>query len=163
TIRASVLVGADGVGSPVARALGVARRAFLPRVGLTFHVAAASRESPPADGRMIVLPGAYCGLAPVPGDRVNVGIVLASRARRAELTANGARAVAAAMLREIAPDLSDVPLDAPAGVSPIGHRVARRAGDGWLLVGDAAGFLDPFTGEGLHRALMSARLGAAAV
>ena len=34
---------------------------------------------------------------------------------------------------------------------------------GWLLVGDAAGFLDPFTGEGLHRALVSAELAAAAI
>jgi len=32
-----------------------------------------------------------------------------------------------------------------------------------LLVGDAAGFLDPFTGEGIHRALVSARLAAAAI
>jgi flavin-dependent dehydrogenase len=41
--------------------------------------------------------------------------------------------------------------------------VARRHGPGWLLVGDAAGFLDPFTGEGLHRALVSASLAADAV
>jgi flavin-dependent dehydrogenase len=32
-----------------------------------------------------------------------------------------------------------------------------------LLVGDAAGFLDPFTGEGLHRALVSAELAARAI
>jgi flavin-dependent dehydrogenase len=31
------------------------------------------------------------------------------------------------------------------------------------VVGDAAGFLDPFTGEGLHRAVVSAELGARAV
>jgi flavin-dependent dehydrogenase len=31
------------------------------------------------------------------------------------------------------------------------------AGDGWLLVGDAAGFIDPFTGEGIYRALRSSR------
>jgi flavin-dependent dehydrogenase len=49
-----------------------------------------------------------------------------------------------------------------AGASPLGSRVARRAGAGWLVVGDAAGFLDPFTGEGLHRALVSARLASAA-
>ena len=41
--------------------------------------------------------------------------------------------------------------------------MTRRAGPGWLLVGDAAGFLDPFTGEGLHRALVSAELAAAAI
>jgi flavin-dependent dehydrogenase len=40
--------------------------------------------------------------------------------------------------------------------------VSTRAGEGWLLVGDAAGFLDPFTGEGIHRALASAELAAAA-
>ena len=36
-------------------------------------------------------------------------------------------------------------------------------GTTWLVVGDAAGFLDPFTGEGLHRAVVSAELGARAV
>ena len=41
--------------------------------------------------------------------------------------------------------------------------MTRRAGTGWLLVGDAAGFLDPFTGEGLHRALVSSELAAAAI
>ena len=46
------------------------------------------------------------------------------------------------------------------GASPIGHRVADVAGPGWLLVGDAAGFVDPFTGEGIHRALRSARAAA---
>jgi flavin-dependent dehydrogenase len=49
------------------------------------------------------------------------------------------------------------------GVGPLAHAVTARAGPGYLLVGDAAGFLDPFTGEGLHRALVSAELAAAAV
>jgi flavin-dependent dehydrogenase len=48
-------------------------------------------------------------------------------------------------------------------VAPLGHAVARRAGGSWLLVGDAAGFLDPFTGEGLHRAIASATLAAEAI
>ncbi len=56
-----------------------------------------------------------------------------------------------------------VSLEAAAGASPIAHRVTRRAGAGWLLAGDAAGFLDPFTGEGLHRALVSARLADTAI
>jgi flavin-dependent dehydrogenase len=50
-----------------------------------------------------------------------------------------------------------------AGTSPLGGRVTRRAGPGWFLVGDAVGFLDPFTGEGLHRALVSTELAAAAI
>jgi flavin-dependent dehydrogenase len=55
------------------------------------------------------------------------------------------------------------PCDEIAGASPLGQRVSHRAGEGWLLIGDAAGFLDPFTGEGLHRALVSAELAAAAI
>lgn len=35
---------------------------------------------------------------------------------------------------------------------------APVAGDGWALVGDAAGFVDPVTGEGLYYALRSAEL-----
>ncbi len=55
------------------------------------------------------------------------------------------------------------PTDTIEGAWPLGHRVTRRAGRNWLLVGDAAGFLDPFTGEGLHRGLVSAELAAAAI
>jgi flavin-dependent dehydrogenase len=46
---------------------------------------------------------------------------------------------------------------------PLVHRVRRTAGQGFVLVGDAAGFVDPLSGEGLHRALVSAELAADAV
>jgi flavin-dependent dehydrogenase len=166
-VRARIVVGADGVRSRVARELGVARSTLLPRVGLTYHVPerdhAVGVGNQPRDGRMVVLPGAYCGLAPVPGARINVGIVLAGGDRRTALRTAGARASVDAVLRETGSEDPPPPLEPVAGVAPIAHRVAQRAGTDWLLVGDAAGFLDPFTGEGLHRALVSARLGAAAV
>jgi menaquinone-9 beta-reductase len=118
---------------------------------------------------MRVLRDGYVGIAPVAGGRVNVGIVL-GRSWRPALRANGARAVAAAIVAAIPPTNEDpaawrdgAPTDDVAGAWPLGHRVTRRAGPGWLLVGDAAGFLDPFTGEGLHRALVSAELAAAAI
>ena len=41
--------------------------------------------------------------------------------------------------------------------------LADTRGPGWFLVGDAAGFLDPFTGEGLHRALVSTSLAVEAI
>jgi geranylgeranyl reductase family protein len=37
-------------------------------------------------------------------------------------------------------------------------RDLRATGDGWALVGDAAGFVDPITGEGIYYALRSADL-----
>jgi len=167
TIRARVVVGADGLRSLVARAVGVARAPRLgARVGLTWHLADAPGD-PSRDARMVVLDGAYCGLAPVPGGRVNVGIVLAGRGWRNALATRGAVDVAAEVLRAIPSPSGEpepwrdlMPTDTMQGAVPLGHRVTRRSGPGWLLVGDAAGFLDPFTGEGLHRALVSARLAA---
>jgi flavin-dependent dehydrogenase len=48
-------------------------------------------------------------------------------------------------------------------VGPLARAVARVSGPGYLLVGDAAGFTDPFTGEGVNRALRGAELAADAV
>src|SRR6185503_6652411 len=78
-IHARVVVGADGLRSTVARGAGVTRTAPLgPRAALTFHVPdvrAGVGDAPP-DARMCVFDHGYVGLAPVPGGRVNVGIVL---------------------------------------------------------------------------------------
>ncbi|MDQ3127515.1 MAG: NAD(P)/FAD-dependent oxidoreductase [Chloroflexota bacterium] len=170
SIAARIVIGADGLRSVVARDAGVVRRPPLgDRPALTFHV---EDPEPGAarDARMIVFDGGYVGLAPVPGGRVNVGIVLADEAWRRRLRADGAEAVARAVMAAIpAANYDPVPWRSPrfcdeiAGAAPVGSRVARRAGADWLLVGDAAGFLDPFTGEGLHRALRSAELATAAV
>lgn len=174
-LRAAVIVGADGLRSVVARAAGVARPARLgPRVGLTYHLDDAAGEAV-KDARMRVFRDGYVGIAPVPGGRVNVGIVLGA-SWRPVLARNGADTVSRAIVAAI-PPVDDDPAawrfgrrcDAIAGAWPLGHRVTRRAGTsdgaghGWLLVGDAAGFLDPFTGEGLHRALISADLAARAI
>jgi flavin-dependent dehydrogenase len=171
---ARLVIGADGGASVVARTAGVARPARLaPRVGLTYHLEDRPGD-PLADARMRVLPDGYIGIAPVPGGRVNVGIVL-GRSWAPQLAEAGAEAVVDRIVAEIPPldGAGGSPadpavwrhgqrLDRVAGASPLGHRVTRRAGPGWLLVGDAAGFLDPFTGEGLHRAIVSAELGARA-
>ena len=170
SVEGRLIVGADGIRSVVARAAGVDRRALLPpRTGLTFHVADPGPDAP-RDARMIVFDGGYVGLAPVPGGRVNVGIVVGGRTWAARLRDGGAAAVVADVLAGI-PATADDPVDWRAavrcdpieGAAPIGHRVTRRRGDRWLLIGDAAGFLDPFTGEGLHRALRSAALATEAI
>lgn len=43
---------------------------------------------------------------------------------------------------------------------PCGSERRRLAGAGWMLVGDAAALVDPFSGEGIGNALCSARLAA---
>jgi flavin-dependent dehydrogenase len=169
TIGCRIAVGADGAHSVVARAAGVARPSRLPeRVGLSYHLAD-PRPDAPTDARLRVFDGGYIGIAPVPGRRVNIGIVLGP-AWRDRLARDGASATAGAIVAAV-PATGEDPgtwrdgdrCDPVAGAAPLGGRVTRRAGPGWWLVGDAVGFLDPFTGEGLHRALVSTELAAAAI
>ena len=103
-----VVVGADGPRSLVADAAGMVRTPRLgDRIGLTWHVADdadGSSGDPPKPARMVLLrDGAYCGLAPVPGGRINVGIVLSGRAWRERLARDGAAATGEHALRSIPP------------------------------------------------------------
>ncbi len=169
-LQARIVVGADGPRSIVATATGVTRPVRLaPRIGISYHVADPRPSDGAVDARLRVFGGGYVGLAPVPGKRVNVGIVLGG-GWRARLAREGAGAVAEAVLGAV-PEAPDDPVawaqarrcDHVEGVSPLGGRVTRRAGRGWFLVGDAVGFLDPFTGEGLHRSIVSSDLAGRAI
>ncbi len=56
------------------------------------------------------------------------------------------------------------PMEEPVGWNlPVGSTRRKSYGDGVLLLGDAAGLIDPFTGEGIGNALYSARFAVAAV
>ena len=44
------------------------------------------------------------------------------------------------------------------GLAPRTWDTRQACGDGWALLGDAAGFADPVTGEGIYYALRSAEL-----
>lgn len=160
-VCADRVAGADGARSAVARLLGVTRAVRFPRrLGLMAHVD--GRGTGLDDhGEMHVGDDWYVGLAPIPGERLNVAMALplvasgsaAVRFERAIAALSGARERVGSSDR----------LTPIRGVAPVGHRVAEVAGEGWLLVGDAAGFVDPFTGEGIYRALRSARAAASAL
>lgn len=159
-IRGHHVVGADGARSTTARLLGVERPVRFPRrLGLVAHHAGVTGLAD--HGEMHVGDGYYVGLAPTPGGELNVGMALSfvgSGSARERFEA------AIAGLPAVARRLGDSPRLSPIrGAAPIGHRVADVAGPGWLLVGDAAGFVDPFTGEGIHRALRSARAAVQAI
>lgn len=159
-VEADVLIGADGARSTVARLLGVQRPVRFPRrLGLVAHHSGVDGLAD--HGEMHVGNGYYVGLAPTPGGELNVGMALPMDGR-----AGAAERYAAAIagIPAVARRLSGTRRLTPIrGASPIGHRVSDVAGASWLLVGDAAGFVDPFTGEGIYRGLRSARAAAEAI
>ncbi|MFN2483810.1 MAG: NAD(P)/FAD-dependent oxidoreductase [Candidatus Limnocylindria bacterium] len=161
SVTTRLVVGADGARSATARLLGVERPVGWPRrLGLVAHHAGVTALDGQAE--MHVGDGLYVGLAPTPGGRVNVGMALGMRAAREPASERFDAALAA--LPAVAARLrGSERVSRITGTAPIGHRVSDVAGAGWLLVGDAAGFIDPFTGEGIFRALRGARAAAAAI
>lgn len=159
--RARLVVGADGLRSVVARRLGLARPQRWPqRLGLVAHYQEVAWPAP--WGEMHVGRRGYCGVAPLGDGRLTVGLVLPAGTRPPP---GGLDALFDAALSDyptLAARLGRGRRAGPVlGVAPLGVGARRVAGAGFLLVGDAAGFFDPFTGEGIFRALRSAELAAA--
>jgi len=163
-LLARVVVGADGHHSAVSRELGLDRpRAWPRRIGLAAHY----QDFPLDDalGEMHVGRDGYCGVAPQEGGLVNVAMVVELK-RVEERVGSVAEFFERALatypgLRErvgVARRVTPV-----RGVGPLARRVQRVSGDGFLLVGDAAGFFDPFTGEGIVDALRGGELAAEAI
>jgi len=163
TIRAAMVVGADGLNSLVARRLGVAHAGRPRRFGLVAHLAGVTGTRDV--GEMFAARGWYVGLAPIGDGLVNVAMVVPE--------ADG-RAIAAddegfffSRLRsvpELAARLAGARIARRIMVAgPFARRARRVTADGALLVGDAADFFDPFTGEGVFAALRGGRLAADAL
>ncbi len=159
--QARLVIGADGVHSAVVRSLGVAAPLRWPRsLGMVAHY----RGYNGLDewGEMHVSARGYAGLAPLSGGIVNVGLVMPMQAvARAEGGAVARFEKFAFSFQGVAERLRGADrVSQVKGVGPIGARVRRTSGHGYILVGDAAGFFDPFTGEGVYKALRGAELAA---
>jgi flavin-dependent dehydrogenase len=99
---------------------------------------------------------------PVAEACVNLSLVVpAEEARRLKGDPAGYFDAAACAWPGLGARLQDARRAGPVrALGPLAYTVSPPVHDGVLLVGDAAGFLDPFTGEGLYAALRSAELAA---
>jgi flavin-dependent dehydrogenase len=160
-LRASVTIAADGRRSAIAFGLGLARHPARPRrwaIGGYFE----GVEGRSSCGEMHIRRGRYIGIAPLPEGRTNVCLVKLPGRGESDL-----RDPAAALAREIAADgaLRDRFVDArlvapPSVLGPLAVDADGTAPDGLLLAGDAAGFVDPMTGDGLRFAVRGGELAA---
>jgi flavin-dependent dehydrogenase len=179
-IDAPITIAADGRRSTIGFGLGFARHPARPRrwaIGAYYETFASGvghlsdpcnddhRNEPAVLGEMHVRRGRYIGVAPIPGGLTNVCLVRPSRPGDAEL-----RDPAALLARELQRDpvlrerAAGARLaTAPVVLGPLAVDVDRElAIEGLLVAGDAAGFIDPMTGDGLRFAVRGGELAASA-
>jgi len=160
-LPARLVVAADGRASVIAERLGLRRpHPWLHRLALVADVEGASGD--PERGEIVLAPPAYSILNPVAAGVGNLSLVIPmdeGRRHKADLARyfddttqalpgfherlHGARRVG--------------PVHA---LGPLAYHVLPPRDGGVVLVGDAGGFLDPFTGEGIYAALRSAEIAA---
>lgn len=160
-IRAPLVVGADGHNSVVSRDLGLDVSYRWPdKTGFIAHYRGVTGLD--RFGEMHVGHDAYAGLAPLEDGVTNVAVVASGRNVKAR--AGSVEAFFSETLQsipEVAQKLEHAErVGGIRGVGSMARRARRTSGDGYLLVGDAASFLDPFTGEGIYEALKAAQLAA---
>jgi len=160
-IEARLVVGADGRASVVARRLGLVQpHPWLRRMAFMTHADGVVHD--PERGEIFLAPPAYSIVNPVGDGRVNLSLVVpAAEGVRQKADVAGYFDRATGALPGLRDRLRDGHRVGPVrALGPLAYRVAPPRHDGILLVGDAQGFLDPFTGEGLFAALRAAELAA---
>jgi len=175
-LRARLIVGADGLRSVVARRLGLVRRPPRPRkISLTAHRIGIRGEED--IGEMHLGDGLCIGLAPAGWIGEAPGRALAWNVTLVADTDRYARAPAAqpgtffcralecfpGLARRIdaappAPSAPDAPADGLLRSGSFDVPVRACTAPRVALAGDAAGYYDPFTGQGIYQAVRGAEL-----
>lgn len=156
--RARFTIGADGLRSAVAGALGVRRPiAWLQKLALTTRYAGVRAGD---QAEVHFFPGGYFVAHLVDQHLFSVNLVVDTAVVRGsglDPTAFFEREIGTCP-RMHARLAGAQRIDPVRGIGPLAYTTSRQTFDGAALVGDAAGYVDPVTGEGVFIALRGAEL-----
>jgi menaquinone-9 beta-reductase len=160
--RARMIVAADGRHSRLAFTLGLARYAGWPR-RWAFGAYYAGVDGLTTCGEMHIRSDGYVGVAPLPNGLTNVCVVRELGASWRAQIREGDDIVQLAVTRDVAlrDRFARARRTTPVSVlGPLAIEATSAGVPGLLLAGDAAGFIDPMTGDGLRFAIRGAELAA---
>ncbi|TYP72582.1 flavin-dependent dehydrogenase [Paenibacillus methanolicus] len=158
-LRAPLVIGADGLRSRIARAAGLSRAGRLRKASFTFHTEAFDEIGDRIE--LHLQKEIVVGLVPVGGGLANMTIgVMGEHAKHAAGRTEAFVKETASRLPYLSNRLLHVkPVDEVLACGPF-DRPNAAAAAGVMLIGDAAGYYDPLTGQGIYKALRSAELAA---
>ncbi len=164
TYQARYVIAADGLKSPTRRKLALEKKKkHFARYGLRQHFKVAPWTDNYVEIHLSPLAEAY--ITPVSHDTVGVAILFGDKLRSKLRGAEGG--FYKASLKEfpaLQKRLENVePCSSIKGAGPLKTVLKKRAEGRILMAGDAAGYLDPLTGEGLRLGFVSAKTAVKAI
>ncbi len=157
-VRAKWVVGADGVNSGVARDLGVRKAIpWLDRFALAAHF---EGVAPDAHAEAHLFPGGFLAATTVDQSIYSVNLIVPRSHLRQRKSADWDEFVSGYL--DHAPALKQRLASARRispwrGIGPMASTTTHQWQPGAALVGDACGYVDPLTGEGIYFALVGGR------
>lgn len=169
--KASVVVDASGQSALLSRKLKISRREpCLENAAIFSHFRGAARDCGIDEGATIIFQtendDSWFWYIPLHNDVVSIGVVghidylLTSRKKDAQAIFDEELTKCKALIPRLESATQLFPVKVTKEFS---YKADRTAGDGWVLIGDAFGFLDPIYSSGIFLALKSGEMAADAI
>lgn len=164
-LRARYVAGGDGIRSAVAKSAGLSSYGDLRKAAFTARIEGVSELGSTVE--LFMRHGLVVGLAPIGEDQANITVAM-DGSRAASASAGFDKEAFLLHTARQVPELSERLQHAELvgdvlACGPFERRVQMTSSDGMVLIGDAAGYYDPLTGQGIYRAIKSAELAAPAL